>query len=363
MDAEEEDEKLCRYCFEGTEAGELISPCACKGGQKYVHLECLRRWQRMVLVSQPTHPAFYSKDPRHHECNVCKSKFTCAPPTRHELMASFTGPELGALVKAGCVIGAHATFTEELERQMESMSPFGQQASSYAHWCGGAYLITAVSTAESSVELTLDSQDALDNMRERLGSELRLRIHGETLRLAARGSFDGLEPMALRSALNAPYAEPLEIVLERDPPPGCGDDHVTAVNVTRPLHTGAASRGAHARLFAWLQAAEEGAYAAVCAKHAAASSVVVSHFIGGPCNPSSVACCVVPGGTGCGWTVLNGDKECAAATPISPPPPLPGCRDRWPPQRARPHTLSIRSAHALGCDDDSMRILQMDASN
>ena len=41
----EEDEKLCRFCFE-EEEGELIAPCACKGGQKYVHLSCLRRWQR-----------------------------------------------------------------------------------------------------------------------------------------------------------------------------------------------------------------------------------------------------------------------------------------------------------------------------
>ena len=77
---DEEDEVLCRYCFEGPEAGELLSPCECKGGQKWVHLSCLRRWQRMVLVSQPTHPAFYERDPRHHECNVCKSKFTCPPP-------------------------------------------------------------------------------------------------------------------------------------------------------------------------------------------------------------------------------------------------------------------------------------------
>ena len=58
---DEEDEQLCRYCFEGPEAGELLSPCECKGGQKWVHLSCLRRWQRMVLVSQPTHPAFYER--------------------------------------------------------------------------------------------------------------------------------------------------------------------------------------------------------------------------------------------------------------------------------------------------------------
>eukprot|EP00971_Amphidinium_carterae_P111132 2201415-Amphidinium_carterae.1 len=26
-------EKMCRYCFEGEDAGELISPCNCSGGQ------------------------------------------------------------------------------------------------------------------------------------------------------------------------------------------------------------------------------------------------------------------------------------------------------------------------------------------
>ena len=42
-DGEEEEERMCRYCFEGEEEGPLISPCACKGGQKWVHLSCLRR--------------------------------------------------------------------------------------------------------------------------------------------------------------------------------------------------------------------------------------------------------------------------------------------------------------------------------
>ena len=65
---------------------------------------------------------------------MCKAKFTCPPPTRHELMASFTGPELGALVNPnrnpdpdpnpepnlgalvseGCVIGAHEVFPEDV---------------------------------------------------------------------------------------------------------------------------------------------------------------------------------------------------------------------------------------------------------
>ena len=160
----EEEERICRYCLGGPdeEDGTLISPCKCAGGQKYVHLSCLRRWQRMVLVSQPTHPAYYEREERQlvsacftfnnprealvvrpgtsssmmhatHEqtlltmlsivitsvqllqlvqvllighcmislvhlvhyhrsiCNVCKSAFQTPPPTRQQLMQSFTG--------------------------------------------------------------------------------------------------------------------------------------------------------------------------------------------------------------------------------------------------------------------------------
>ncbi|CAK0826616.1 unnamed protein product, partial [Prorocentrum cordatum] len=71
---EDEEERLCRYCFEGEDAGELVSPCRCMGGQKWVHLACLRRWQRTVLVSQPTHPDLYDNDTRQRVCNVCKAR-------------------------------------------------------------------------------------------------------------------------------------------------------------------------------------------------------------------------------------------------------------------------------------------------
>ena len=47
-DSDADEEVLCRYCFEGPEEGEMLSGiCACAGGQKHVHLDCLRRWQRM----------------------------------------------------------------------------------------------------------------------------------------------------------------------------------------------------------------------------------------------------------------------------------------------------------------------------
>jgi len=64
----EEEEKLCRFCFDEEEEGnELISPCRCKGGQKWIHLGCLRKWQRMTIISQPTHPSFWNDDERHHQ--------------------------------------------------------------------------------------------------------------------------------------------------------------------------------------------------------------------------------------------------------------------------------------------------------
>ena len=63
---EGDEEKICRFCFDGPEdSNPLISPCDCKGGQKYIHLSCLRQWQRMVLMSQPTHPDFWEEDERH----------------------------------------------------------------------------------------------------------------------------------------------------------------------------------------------------------------------------------------------------------------------------------------------------------
>ena len=56
------------------------------------------------ILLQPTHPAFYERDERQFTCNVCKSEFSVKPPSRAEMMAQFTGPELAALLDTGCLI-------------------------------------------------------------------------------------------------------------------------------------------------------------------------------------------------------------------------------------------------------------------
>ncbi len=53
---DDEPEKVCRYCLVDT--GELVNPCSCRGSSQWVHKQCLRQWQRSVLVTQSTHPRY-----------------------------------------------------------------------------------------------------------------------------------------------------------------------------------------------------------------------------------------------------------------------------------------------------------------
>eukprot|EP00756_Hemistasia_phaeocysticola_P010324 Hpha_TRINITY_DN15008_c2_g21::TRINITY_DN15008_c2_g21_i1::g.123942::m.123942 len=152
-----EDERLCRYCFcpedKEEEGGELVRPCTCKGGQEYCHLSCLRRWQRSVLVTQPTHPAFYERDERQHVCNVCKTEFSVPPPSRAELMTGFTGRELAALLEMGSIIASERNTSDRSAGTLAAHHPYIQRT--LAHWVKGVYLITGVEDESASDESDL----------------------------------------------------------------------------------------------------------------------------------------------------------------------------------------------------------------
>lgn len=298
---EDEDEKICRYCFEDEEDGELISPCACKGGQRYVHLACLRRWQRMVLVSQSTHPAFYTDDARHHECNVCKTAFTCEPPTRHELMESFTGYEIASLIDTSCIIGSHAVFDTELEQQMERLGPFHRRLTSYDHWIRGVYLITAIDRDGTDIELPLREMSTLQAIRhilltsnnsEATGSnDMIFEMQGERLRLVRGGS---LHTDNLRQELLSLTRVPASLTFKSDAPPSIGNDHVVAINLARRAPHNTPNT-----------AVVEAATMAACERFPGVRSIKIDHFLGGPCDEDEIVCCLVAGGSGRGWTVVN----------------------------------------------------------
>ena len=175
----DEDEDLCRFCFEpATPESPLISPCSCGGSVKFLHLSCLRKWQRMVVVDQHTHPAFYEDDKRHHVCNICKSPYTCPPPTREELMRSFTGAEIASLIAPNRIIGSHAIFSETLNREITTAAEneiVHPGLRSYVHWIRGAYLITDVDPDTGIQEIELESGDLgmLASLRDEISAEGR----------------------------------------------------------------------------------------------------------------------------------------------------------------------------------------------
>jgi len=64
----------CRFCLEGAAEHPLIAPCNCKGSARYVHLECLRAWQR-------------HRPSRALACPVCRARYTLPPLATLGLLA------------------------------------------------------------------------------------------------------------------------------------------------------------------------------------------------------------------------------------------------------------------------------------
>ena len=145
----------------------------------------------------------------------------------------------------------------------------------------------------------ISSAAALSIIKQRLATDLTIRHSGQSLRLMPGGALSGVSEdlTSLSAALAAlTYTEGMTIVLARDPPPGCGDDHVTAINLSRPIAPVDAREVARA-----VKAAAD--------KYPGAREVQVNHYIGGPCDPEEISTCVVPGGAGCGWTIVGDLSE------------------------------------------------------
>ena len=63
---------ICRVCFEAG-SGVLITPCACTGTQQWIHVHCLRQWQRSLLGQRDA-------GHRASRCSVCTQLFALPPP-------------------------------------------------------------------------------------------------------------------------------------------------------------------------------------------------------------------------------------------------------------------------------------------
>lgn len=67
---------FCRVCWDerGPKSDPLVSPCNCAGSQAFIHLSCLRAWQRAVLENSVN-----MGDERAYRCGVCKTLYSFSP--------------------------------------------------------------------------------------------------------------------------------------------------------------------------------------------------------------------------------------------------------------------------------------------
>lgn len=117
-DKDGDGEMACRYCL--VESGELVAPCECKGSGQWVHLACLRQWQKSVLLTQSTHPRYQTRIDE--ICNVCDQPFKddYKPRSRRDALLEYTGDELPKLIQQGNLLVSSRVKSEknsELMRQ------------------------------------------------------------------------------------------------------------------------------------------------------------------------------------------------------------------------------------------------------
>lgn len=155
------------------------------------------------------------------------------------------------------------------------------------------FLITQVDEDDGRITIPVQTRSMLENLRERFDSSSGVvSLQGRRFKLAASETLAGIPEANLWEAFSE-LTPPCTICLMADEPVNCGNDHVVAVNLTRPVPTPPRPD------------VVEAAVSSVCAKYRAAAQVKITHFLGGPCEEDELMACIVLGGGGQGWTVVK----------------------------------------------------------
>ena len=135
---EAESDKACRYCL--VDSGDLVAPCECKGSGQWVHLSCLRQWQKSVLLTQSTHPKYQTRIDE--ICNVCERPFKeeFKPRSRREALLEYTGEELPRLIQKGNLLASSRPKSEKNGEMMRQQR--GTLAARLGHFTEAVYIIS-----------------------------------------------------------------------------------------------------------------------------------------------------------------------------------------------------------------------------
>lgn len=140
-----DDNKFCRYCLE--KEGTLINPCKCDGSNKWVHVNCLAKWQYSCILAQSTHPDYQTGI--EEKCNVCQTNFNIIKYSRKNVMLEFTGTEIANMLEKGFYIISSKNSSECNEKQVKMLTN-PTHINNIKHWIKSVYLITEIVPSDSS---------------------------------------------------------------------------------------------------------------------------------------------------------------------------------------------------------------------
>ncbi len=171
------DERECRICFDSEISGNaLVSPCDCTGTQRWVHVGCIQRWQRVLVFNQvgTTWRALSAQhdDGCHLVCRTCQARFTgeLSVLDRTHLLTSMCGKDLAASLVPGSMLVATPAMSN---RPILPMAGIPAALSlllelKRAHWRSSVYLIVRV-TATNPADAGSDTVIALNLTRPQNG--------------------------------------------------------------------------------------------------------------------------------------------------------------------------------------------------
>jgi len=151
--AEDEELPVCRICLSASDdpedGGGLVSPCKCEGSQKFVHLACLRRWQRSVQLGGSNHPEDTEREERHRVCNVCKGTFNLLPQDRAAMMSDLAAVRPEDVSPGVLLVTKAATETIAAGSQINIALRTFIEAKA-AHFRRAVYVLTEIRPAEDT---------------------------------------------------------------------------------------------------------------------------------------------------------------------------------------------------------------------
>ena len=200
------EEDKCRFCF--SSEGDLISPCMCRGSNEWVHLTCLREWQKNVLLTQSTHPKYQTSIDR--ICNVCLEPFSGKgiPQSRREGIlkylggSSTTGTSVASLVSPGNLLVSTRDSSRE---NLELMEQHPEIRTQLLTWTKAVFLMLRCSGYDSdgggllAVSMSRPIDQPLRNQKEWAHKMHALPAH-IVVKHFDGGPMEREEPMAICSS-------------------------------------------------------------------------------------------------------------------------------------------------------------------